>query len=363
VLGVQPMLLGRLIEKGILNDTSLGWAATTEILCMALGVFLGPWLLATRNPRPTIVLAALCMAVANLATLITSTAASVLGARGAAGLAEGLLVAVAVLVTTYSRSPARISAAFLTVSAIPQVIMSYLLPAWISPHFGSSAGFVVMGAIGIVCAALTFGVREPLVPGRITDVGKLSGAPIVLFSLATALMTASAIGACWSYAERIGVEIGLTADQVGMCITASLVFQVLGSLLVALIGWRISYRSALLAGALLQVLATLGLLMSHDFLTMAVALSSFGFLWQGCLPFASDLMVSVDTSRQSAPLIMPLTFVGLSVGPFVASFFVSTGARGALQVGLWIFVAAAVLYGVLFGLTSQRVARGVKEAL
>jgi hypothetical protein len=88
----------------------------------------------------------------------------------------------------------------------------------------------------------------------------------------------------------------------------------------------------------------------------------FGLLWQGCLPFASDLMVSVDTSRKSAPLVLPLTCLGLSVGPFVASFFVATGARGALQVSLCIFVAAAFLYGILFWRMSQHTGRAAELA-
>src|SRR5271165_3837687 len=90
VLGIQPLLLGGLIERSILNDTSLGWAATTEILCMSLGVFLGPRLLVRDNPRLIIISAALFMALTNLATLVTARPASVLLARGSAGLAEGI---------------------------------------------------------------------------------------------------------------------------------------------------------------------------------------------------------------------------------------------------------------------------------
>lgn len=361
ILGIQPILLGGLIENGVLNDTSLGWSATIEILSVALGVFLGPRLL-VKNPRLVIIVAALLMAFANLATPMTAHVDSVLLARGAAGLAEGILVAVAVLVITYSSSPARISAAFLTVGAVPQMLMAYMLPAWISPHIGVGAGFAIMGMIGFACAVLAFGVREPLVPGGVTEVGKLSGSPMVLLSLATTLVTSSAIGACWSYADRFGAEIGLSADQVGVCFTASLVFQILAGLVVALVGWRLSFKSALFGGAVLQIVAVLGLLESRGFVGMISALSLFGLLWQGCLPFASDLMVSVDTSRKSAPLVLPLTCLGLSIGPFVASFFVATGARSALQVGLWIFVAAAFLYGILFWRMSQHAGRVAEVA-
>lgn len=348
ILGIQPVLMAGLIETGVLNDTSLGWSATTEILSVTLGVYLGPRWLVTQKPRFVIIVAALWMTLANLATPIASHTASVLWIRGAAGLAEGFLVAVAVLVVTYSRSPARISAIFLTVGAVPQGLMTYILPGWLSPHFGPDAGFIVMGMIGFACAVLTIGVRDPLVPGGVTEVGKLSGSPVVLFSLAATLMTACGIGACWSYADRVGAEIGLSADQVGVCFTASLIFQMLAGLVIAVVGWRLSFKSALLGGALLQIVAVLGLLASRGFVGMLSSLGLFGLLWQGCLPFASDLMVSVDTSRKSAPLVLPLACLGLSVGPFVASFFVASGARGALEVGLWIFVAAALSYGILF---------------
>lgn len=59
---------------------------------------------------------------------------------------------------------------------------------------------------------------------------------MVLISLATTLVTSSATGACWSYADCFGAEIGLSADQAGVCFIASLVFQILVGLVVAVVG-------------------------------------------------------------------------------------------------------------------------------
>jgi hypothetical protein len=40
---------------------------------------------------------------------------------------------------------------------------------------------------------------------------------------------------------------------------------------------------------------------AHQALEFSVALGIFGFLWQGGMPFAMDLIVAVDSSRATAP--------------------------------------------------------------
>jgi hypothetical protein len=65
-------------------------------------------------------------------------------------------------------------------------------------------------------------------------------------------------------------------------------------------------------------------------------------------PFAVKLLVDLDKSRKAALLLLPLSYVGLSAGPFVCSWFVESTDVSAAY---WVASIAALGSGLVFGLT------------
>lgn len=348
VLGVQPVLLETLLSQGRLNASQVGWVATVEVLGMALGVLVGTQTLGRRAGRAIAVAAGLLMALANLATLFAGQPNFILPIRALSGLAEGVLVAIAVLSISYSSAPARLNAAFLTLGAAPQLLFAYLIPAVFAPRFGLDFGFELLVGVGLVCALLAVCVSERFAPKYLQPLQRIAWTPTVVLALFATLITAAAIGACWSYAGPMAVELGLTAEQTGVAVAVSLICQLLGSLIVAIAGWRLSFRAALLGGTVLQAATVIWLLKAHHALAFSIALGVFGCLWQGGMPFAMGLIVAVDSSRTTAPLVLPLNLAGLSVGPLIASYFVDHSVAGAFRVSLVGFVLALLAYVRVF---------------
>jgi hypothetical protein len=101
----------------------------------------------------------------------------------------------------------------------------------------------------------------------------------------------------------MAAELGLTAEQTGVAVAVSLICQLLGSLIVAVVGWRLPFRAALLGGSVLQAATVVWLLRAHHALEFTIALGIFGCLWQGGMSFALDLIVAADSSRTTAPLV------------------------------------------------------------
>jgi hypothetical protein len=101
----------------------------------------------------------------------------------------------------------------------------------------------------------------------------------------------------------MAAELGLTAEQTGVAVAVSLICQLLGSLIVAVVGWRLPIRAALLGGSVLQAATVVWLLRAHHALEFTIALGIFGCLWQGGMSFALDLIVAADSSRTTAPLV------------------------------------------------------------
>jgi MFS family permease len=348
VVGIQPLLLETLLAQGRVNASQLGWVATAEVLGMALGVLLGSRMLSGRKGRPIAAVAGLIMAISNFATLFASEPLLIVCIRALSGAAEGVLVAVAVLSISYSNAPARLNAVFLTVGAAPQLLLAYLIPAVFVSRFGPNVGFLFMVGVGLSCALMALCVRERFVPQALQPLRRIAWSQTVVLALIAILFMAAAIGACWSYVGPLAAELGLNPEQTGVAVATSLICQLLGSLVVAIVGWRLSFRAALLGGAVLQAVTVLWLLGAHQTLEFSVALGIFGFLWQGGMPFAMDLIVAVDSSRATAPLVLPLSLTGLSVGPLAASYFVDHSVVGAFHVGILGCFLAVISYLLVF---------------
>ena len=86
--GVQPVVLGGLVDAGRLDVNQLGWSVTIEFLAIGLGVGLADAFLPPRRLKLVGFVAALVLAVVNLAGLEVS-GLGVLVIRALAGLAEG----------------------------------------------------------------------------------------------------------------------------------------------------------------------------------------------------------------------------------------------------------------------------------
>ena len=348
VVGIQPLLLETLLEQGRVNASQLGWVATAEVLGMALGVLLGTRMLSGRKGRPIAAAAGLIMAVSNLATLFANEPLLIVCIRALTGAAEGVLVAVSVLSISFSIAPARLNAAFLTVGAAPQLLLAYLIPAVLVPRFGPNLGFELMVGVGLSCALMALCVRERFAPQALQPLQRIAWTQTVVLALIATLVMAAAIGACWSYIGPLAAESGLNQEQTGTAVAASLICQLLGSLVVAIVGWRLPFRAALLGGAVLQAATVMWLLGTHQALEFSIALGIFGFLWQGGMPFAMDLIVAVDSSRATAPFVLPLNLTGLSVGPLAASYFVDHSVVGAFRVGIFGCFLAVLGYLLVF---------------
>ncbi|WP_022676995.1 MFS transporter [Novosphingobium sp. B-7] len=348
ILGIQPLILGALLNSGVIDAIQLGWTATVEVVAMGIGVLVGTPLLRHGRAKQIVFAAAIVTALANLGTWQAGAVAGVMVLRCLTGLANGLLIAVSVLCITYSNSPGRMNAIFLSMGAVPQLAAAYALPAFIAPRFGIGSGFVILALVGALSGILALAVRDRFAPPVEETTGKIVWTPLVVVALAASLVTAAAVGACWAYVEPMGAAIGLSPEQIGLAVTISLLFQLLSTLVVSTVGWRIPFAVPLLGGAIGQIAVAALLLNSTDMVLFSTGIALFGFLWQGCMPFGVDLIISVDASRATAPLMLPLNFFGLSAGPLIASFFVGDSVSGAFQIALVGFVGSLVLYTIIF---------------
>jgi hypothetical protein len=113
-----------------------------------------------------------------------------------------------VLSISYNGAPARLNAAFLTVSAGPQLLLAYLIPAVLVPRFGPNFGFEVLVGVGLSSALMALCVRERFAPQALQPLQRIAWTPTVVLALLATLAMAAANGACWSYVGPLAAELG-----------------------------------------------------------------------------------------------------------------------------------------------------------
>lgn len=346
IAGVQPVLFGALLEAKRITLPQIGHAATAELLTLGIGVPLAGWLLTARAVRPAIVIAAILLAIANLATLAVS-GEGVTAVRAITGLAGGVLLWLSVAAIVRSPVPTVLSACSLLLQAFVQCLVAAGIAA-VAP--GAVAGVpLVIAALGVVVVMLM-----PLVPRRFVPLPReetASGLPPARgwAVLATMLLLQASIVGAWVYMEPLGREAGLSATQLSLAVPLSLGAQLVGGALALALASRVSWIVALTIASVL--LAAILLWMAAPpapslFLALEIA---FGALWTFISPYLTPFAIDNDPTRRTAELGPAAMLIGSGLGPLVASAIADERHAGmVLQICAGLAGLATMLIVALF---------------
>jgi MFS family permease len=346
VLGIQPILLAGLVGEHQITDTLLGRLATAEVLAIAGASAIGTVLFRTGGMRLKAAVLSALLTVANIACCYAHGAAAFFLLRFAAGALEGLLLGCTVVILTRTRSPDRVNGVFLAAQTIPQAIAALLLPIYLMPRWGSNASFGILAGLALagVGLAMILPRSTAAMPERAAAAEWIWSGEIACVLLALTLQTAG-IGAAMEYLAELATLHHFGPQTVGLATSGNLVFQVAGAFVVVAVAWRIPSAIALLTGVALQaLLAILFPVVATGGLYVAVA-CLFGLFLLALGPFQVAWLVRIEPTRRVALLILPITLIGWSLGPFIASFCVTpTNSDPAFWVAAGLFMAAGSAY-------------------
>lgn len=348
ILGLQPILLGALYSEKRVNFDELALIATAEFITIALGSVIAGMLVSTRHLRAKSALLLAALAVLDFAVSYATTPNELLLVRALAGLVEGGTVAISIELIARSRHAERIGGFFISLQTLAQCILAALLALWAVPAMGANGGFHVLA---IVCVASI--AAALLVPGHYADLPKqpsnMDGVLSVRAMLALLVIFTFFlfIGSLWAFLEPLGALYGIDARTVGLLVSASLAFQVLGAVCATWIDRHLDYRLSIILCVLIAISAS-AVLAAHPSLPVfwAAALV-IAFLWMFITPYQIALAVAADSSRSTALLIPAAQILGAALGPLAASMFITNDNVGIVP---WFGMGALLCSMALFGL-------------
>jgi cyanate permease len=201
----------------------------------------------------------------------------------------------------------------------------YLLPTWL-PVIHVSGLFLGFALLDIAALFVIFSV-----PDKHQPLGQVHNAPLELHVLLakTSVLCLLAIGvyeaanmAQFTYVERIGVSIGLNADELGIALGIATLVGIPAGFGVALIGDRFGHFKPIAAAAVIQVLALSILIADPGQAGYLFAMCLIGAGWAFALPYFQAIEAAID--RGGSVVVAGSFATGFAgfVGPAVAAMLV-----------------------------------------
>ena len=344
VIGVQPILLGAMVEARNATLSGVGVIAMCEIVALGLGIVVCDALMSLSRLRFVGIAAALFVAALDVASTFVTGDARLAAVRSAAGLGEGVLLWVTTCIIVRTQVPDRIAGIFLVTQALAQAALAAIFASLVIPRAGWHGGFVMLAAVSLLpCIAVAW-LPARVAPLAEQTLDKFRWSVTAALPLAIALLQLAAIGAIWAYLEPLGKRAGFGA-QAAQTLTAGVqLMQVLGGTTASVSVRLLGTVRTLVVGAL--ALAAIPFAM-HGLppgatLRFALLCAAFGFVWMFLMPFHVSLAFHADPTGRVAMLIPAMQLLGSALGPLVASFVVTGDEAASVLIVSLSFALAAV---------------------
>lgn len=323
MLGLQPTLLGELVDNQVISTEGMSIVVMSEIIALGLGVLLANVLLPMTHFKLITVLAAITVATLDAATCYGSGDQLLVGLRGTAGLAEGVLVWVTTSIIVRSSKPDRLAAAFLVVHILSQAGLVLLLTTFIVPRAGWQGSFALVAVISLLPWALVRLLPGELKPLRVVDTGVVSRSPASLLPLIITFLQMAAISSLWAHMVPLSKVIDFDAmGSSKTMISTVFTMQILGGFIAFFTVRRLGVKLVLTGGSLIlaSIAFAIDQLPQGSLLSFSALLMTFGFFWLFIMPFQIGLAFQVDPSGRIAILVPVMQLLGSAVGPLIGLF-------------------------------------------
>jgi predicted MFS family arabinose efflux permease len=177
--------------------------------------------------------------------------------------------------------------------------------------------------------------------------------PYIWGALLATLVFFSGASAVWAFIERIGASSGFETEALGVLLSITLVFALLGSLLAAALGGRFGNVKPFIVGTLLSLVALFLLNLHESFVFYAAGACLETFVIGFLLPFAITEVADLDTDGRYVVLTVPAIGIGAMTGPGLGGVLSQSGDFTSMLA----FVGATIIAATLLISVSARRAR------
>ncbi|BBE35676.1 MFS transporter [Sphingosinicella microcystinivorans] len=352
VIFITPGFLAVIAQKTGFDDEQLGYLAACDINAMGVTIGLSTFALAKAPWRVAVGLGLALIVAGNLVTAAVEAFPAMAAARIIAGAGEGICIGFAFAALGRARNPDRAFSIYLVTGALLSSAFLYALPtiqSAVSPAtvFMFSAGLAAL--VMLTLGAFPDGSKDE--PDIFSGGGKLdfkyaSGALLGVFLLFLAM------GAMWSYSERIGMASRLPMDVIANGLSIGTMTGVVGAGLAGILPRRWGRSWPLVISGVAGIAS---FLLYRDQVTptaFIVATMLMLFSWNFAQPLLSGLCSEACSRGRVVCAMGSIQTFGTGLGPAAAA---ATLVTGSFTVAIY---ASCIVLALSVAVTVATIRRG-----
>ncbi|HET9630351.1 MAG TPA: MFS transporter [Novosphingobium sp.] len=338
VIFITPGFLALIAQQTGFDNDRLGYLVAWDINAMGVTIGLSTFALARVPWRPAVALGLALIAAGNLLTASVTSFAPMVAARVVAGAGEGIAVGFAFAALGRATNPDRVFSIYLVIGALLSSAFLYALPG-IQTAVRPGLVFTLIGALAalIILSLRAFpdGSRDE--PDLFAGGGKLD-LRLAGGSLLGVFMLFFAMGAVWSYSERIGLDSKLPPGVIAQGLSIGTLAGVVGAGVAGFLPRRWGRSLPLIVSGAAGVVSFLmydGQVAPRAFVIATVLMM---FSWNFAQPLLSGICSEACHRGRVVCAMGSIQTFGTGLGPAAAA---ATLATGSFRVML--YAACAVL--------------------
>lgn len=339
---ILPILIGAIVDQMQLDRSMVGWIASANIGGLTIGALIATLLIGRLTLTSIIRIGCVGLLLLDFLSAHCVSQEELLALRFLSGVAGGMVYAASL--AAFSGLKNSVSAfsiyiiCYAAVSGITLLLLPYMIAVW-----GYKSGFYLLCLMDLISLATTGIVSqfESLIRSRnFESLPKLISKPAISMTLISYLLLQMAGGLVYTYCERIGREVGLGIEFIGIVLSLGAVVAFTGAYAVIRIGNRFGTARPVFIGISLMILFFLLMFWSEYKWIYLVAMCFSGAAWSFTMPFYQQLQAGFDEMGRVVSVGTIVNMGGRAVGPALAAVFLSDYAFSSV---IWVSVVSLVI--------------------
>jgi predicted MFS family arabinose efflux permease len=338
VIFITPGFLAVVAQKTGFDNDQLGYIAAWDINAMGVTIGLSTFALARVPWRLAVALGLALIIAGNLLTVGVTSFPAMAAARVIAGAGEGIAVGFSFAALGRATHPDRAFSVYLVAGALLSAAFLYALPQ-IQASAPPASVFIGIAALTalVMLSLKAFPDGSKDEPDIFAATGSLD-MRYAAGALTGVFLLFFAVGAVWSYSERIGFASGLSPNVIAQGLSIGTMAGVLGAGLAGALPRRWGRTVPLIISGLAGVIAFMmfrGHVASSAFIIATVLMM---FSWNFAQPLLSGICSEACQRGRVVCAMGSIQTFGTGLGPAAAAATLVTGSFSVM-----IYAASAVL--------------------
>ena len=345
IVDLLPFVVGTYIGLMGFSEAQAGSLVSVELLAIGITSFLlAPWI--NKVPVRLVFIGALIAATGNAACLFGDSYGYILQCRLFAGIGCGLLMAIGNSIIASYPEPDRLYGQMTTLTVVMMLILFNIIPA-VTAEWDHKGLFGLMVLTMLVLMPLMLLLPHDVDASKSKDtlegIKALASLPAVIaLMMIFTFFTRDTL--VWAFAERAGVRVGLSQEEIGLVFSAHAVLGLLGPMIVAVIGTRFGRMFPVIFGILITGMITYNISLTNNQLNYIIMVLIWTSMHFFTLSYLMGSAAAVDNKGRVIAAAGGAMMIGNTVAPVTAGYLIEWKGYAALG---WFTIVAVLITAVL----------------